>query len=60
MKGSSIQSHKSLWVNRFMRKRATRLDIDQPSVDVNLRYLSKRMAIIAVQNWIMTALTLVP
>ena len=59
-KGSSIHSHKSLYVKRFHRKKATRFDSDQENLDLNCRYLISSKAINAVQIWMKSAFSLVP
>lgn len=58
--GLSNHAHNSRSVNRFHRTSATTCDSDHPSRDLNCRYLSRRIAINAVQTCTRTALALVP
>ncbi len=58
--GSSIHFHRCLWVKRFQRRSATRLESDQSTRLRNCNSLSSSMAMSAVQIWMLSAFLLVP
>jgi hypothetical protein len=58
--GASSHNFRLRCVIRFHRNSATRFDMDQLNVDLNLSTLINNMAINAVQIWILIAFKLVP
>ena len=56
--GSSIHFHRCLWVKRFQRRSATRLESDQSTRLRNCNSLSSSMAMSAVQIWMLSAFLL--